>query len=421
MSESKVKDDAWLVVKYGGSSLADGARVSNAANMILEALRKGKRIAVVVSAMGRTTDDLMRIAREALNGVDPGVSDIDDLLSMGERTSARLLATVLRSMGVEARYYDPEGEDWPIITDDRFGDAEPILSECARRIRDHVAPLMVRGAVPVIPGFIGRTLDGRITTIGRGGSDTTAFILARYLGAGEVILVTDVDGIMTADPKLVGEAKPIPEISARELAGLADSGTKFIHKKALRYKPKDVNVRVLNYRRGSLEAGGTLIRGEFPGELEAKLGFQDPIDMVTVVGRGVPSNPQLIYRILRAASKSGRILGVSSDENSLILYLSSPNGKALRDIHRVISGAGGAAAMAARRSIALIRVEGVGLEDTPGIIGRISNPLRERGINIFGIFTVASSISTLVDWGRRDEAVQLIRDSLNHEGNSVGG
>jgi aspartokinase len=77
--------------------------------------------------------------------------------------------------------------------------------------------------------------------------------------------------------------------------------------------------------------------------------------------------------------------------------------------------------MAARRSIALIRVEGVGLEDTPGIIGRISNPLRERGINIFGIFTVASSISTLVDWGRRDEAVQLIRDSLNHEGNSVGG
>ncbi|MBS7645083.1 MAG: aspartate kinase [Candidatus Bathyarchaeia archaeon] len=415
MSEFKVRDDARLVVKYGGSSLADGARVSNAANMILEALKRGKRVAVVVSAMGRTTDDLMRIASEALNGVNPGVSELDDLLSMGERTSARLLTTVLRSMGVEARYFDPEDEDWPIITDERFGDAEPILPECGLRIRDHVAPLLDRGAVPVIPGFIGKTLDGRITTIGRGGSDTTAFILARYLGAGEVILVTDVDGIMTADPKIVGEAKPLPEISARELAGLADSGTKFIHKKALRYKPRDVNVRVLNYRRGTLEAGGTLIRGEFPGELEAKLGFHEPIDMVTVVGRGLSSNPQLVYRLLRAASSSGRILGVSSDENSLILYLSSPDGKALKRIHRIVSRAGGAVAMAARRSIALIRVEGVGLEDTPGIIGRISNPLRDRGVNIFGMFTVASSISTLVDWEKRDEAVQLIKESLDHE------
>lgn len=412
MSEFKVQDGARLVVKYGGTSLADGARVSNAANMILEALKKGSRIAVVVSAMGRTTDTLMKIASEALNGVNPGSSDIDDLLSMGERTSARLLTTVLRSLGVEARYFDPEEEDWPIITDDRFGDAEPILSECAQRIRDHVAPLMDRGAVPVIPGFIGKTLDGRITTIGRGGSDTTAFILAQYLGAVEVVLVTDVDGIMTADPKLVGEAKPLPEISARELAGLADSGTKFIHKKALRYKPKEVNVRVLNYKKGTLEAVGTLIKGEFPGELEGKLGLQEPLDMVTVVGR-VTSNPQLVYRLLRAASKAGKILGISSDENSLILYLSSKvSGKALREIHRIVSEAGDAVALAARRSVALIRVEGVGLEDTPGLIGKISNPLRERGMNIFGIFTVASSISILVDWERREEAIQLIKKSL---------
>lgn len=413
MSEFKVQDGAPLVVKYGGTSLADGVKVSNAANMILEALRKGNRIAVVVSAMGRTTDNLMKIASEALNGVNPGRSDIDDLLSMGERTSARLLTTVLRSLGVEAKYFDPEGGDWPIITDDRFGDAEPILHECARKIRDHVAPLMDRGAVPVIPGFIGKTPDGRITTIGRGGSDTTAFILARYLGAREVVLVTDVDGIMTADPKLVKEAKPLPEISARELAGLADSGTKFIHKKALRYKPEEVSVRVLNYRKGALEAGGTLIKGAFPGELEAKLGFQEPVDMVTIVGHGIASKPQLVYRLLRAASKAGRILGISSDENSLILYLSSKlSEKALKEIHRIVSEAGEAVALAARRSVALIRVEGVGLEDTPGLIGKISNPLRENGVNIFGIFTVASSVSTLVDWERRKEAVQLIKESL---------
>ncbi len=413
MVDLKNEGERRLVVKFGGSSLADGSKVSNAAGILVDALKRGGRVVVVVSAMGRTTDALMRIASEALNGASVGKSDLDDLLSMGERTSSRLLTTVLRSMGVEARYLDPEDDDWPIVTDGTFGNAVPLLDECDLRVKKFVAPVMERRAVPVIPGFVGKTLEGKITTIGRGGSDTTAFILARYLDADEVVLVTDVDGIMTADPKLVDAARPLPEISAKELAGLADSGTKFVHKKALRYKPDWVNVRVVNFRRGRLNSGGTLIKGEFPGELEVKLGHNGSLDMVTVVGKSIPGNPDMIHKLLEASSDAEKILGISSDDNSIILYIPSSQGDgALKAVHDVVAEAEEAGAVAVRRNIALIRVEGVGLENTPGLIGAISTPLKENGINILGMFTVASSVSTLVDWEKRDDAIRLIKGSI---------
>jgi aspartate kinase len=414
--KTKIKDHRRVVVKFGGSSLADGSKVSNAATMIADAIKRGSRVVVVVSAMGKTTDSLMEIASSALNGTAIGRSDLDDLLSMGERTSVRLLTSVLKSMGVEARYFDPEEDDWPIVTDDTFGDARPLLNECEIGIKKYVEPVLEKRAVSVIPGFIGKTGEGKITTIGRGGSDTTAFILARYLEADEVVLVTDVDGIMTADPKLIGEARPLQQISASELAGLADSGTKFIHNKALWYKPDWVNVRVTNFRKGNLDSGGTLIEGGFPRELDVKLGYNESLDMVTVVGKNIAGNPNIVYKMLKNPPKTEKTLGISANGNSIIFYIpSSPYNKELKALHNVVTETENAQAMAVRRNVALIRVEGVGLENTPGLIGRISNPLKGNGINILGIFTVASSISILVDWERREEAIRLIKESLNNE------
>ncbi len=232
----KVKSCKKIVVKFGGSSLADHERLSRAVAAVVSEAKKGTHIAVVVSAMGKTTDVLLNTMKNTSNGkLDK--RELDDILSMGERTSVRIFAAALRTNDVESRYFDPHHDDWPIITDAAFSNANPILDECKKRIRESVLPVVEKGEVPVIAGFVGRTVDGRITTLGRGGSDTTAFILAEALQADEIVLVTDANGIMSADPKIIANPKRLAEIDVNALVGLADSGAKFVHSKALKYKP----------------------------------------------------------------------------------------------------------------------------------------------------------------------------------------
>ncbi|MEM3641737.1 MAG: aspartate kinase, partial [Candidatus Bathyarchaeia archaeon] len=211
MEKSNTESRRTIVVKYGGASLADNDHILRAAKAVIREAEKGTRIAVVVSAMGKTTDQLLHTAKNASNGKIEK-KELDEILAMGERTSVRIFAAVLKANGVESRYFDPSDPDWPIITDDVFSDANPILDKCEERIRQHVLPLIEKGVIPVIAGFVGKTQEGRITTIGRGGSDTTAFILAKALNADEVILVTDAEGIMSADPKIISKPKRLPEV-----------------------------------------------------------------------------------------------------------------------------------------------------------------------------------------------------------------
>src|SRR3990170_1807451 len=259
-----------IVVKFGGSSLADHERLSKAVASVVNEAKKGTRIAVVVSAMGKTTDVLMSTAKNTSNG-KLQKHELDDILSMGERTSVRIFAAALRNSGVESRYFDPLDNDWPIVTDAAFSNANPLLEECETRIRENVLPIVEKGIVPVIAGFVGRTMDGKITTLGRGGSDTTAFILAEALNADEVVLVTDADGIMSGDPKIIAAPKRLKEIDVNTLVGLADSGAKFIHTKALKYKPQNINVRVINHAHGDLTKEGTLITGVLATELDVEI------------------------------------------------------------------------------------------------------------------------------------------------------
>src|SRR3972149_6956482 len=183
LMEHKVDCCKKIVVKFGGSSLADHERLSKAVAAVVSEAKRGARIAVVVSAMGKTTDLLMSTAKNTSNG-KLEKRELDDILSMGERTSVRIFAAALRTNGVKSRYFDPLDDDWPIITDAAFSNANPLLEECEKRIREYVLPIMETGVVPVIAGFVGRTVDGKVTTLGRGGSDTTAFILAEALNPG---------------------------------------------------------------------------------------------------------------------------------------------------------------------------------------------------------------------------------------------
>ncbi len=402
-----------IVVKFGGSSLADHERLLKAVTAVINEAKKGTRIAVVVSAMGKTTDVLMTTAKNASNG-KLEKKDLDDILSMGERTSIRIFAAALKTNGAESCYFDPIDSTWPIITDSAFQNANPILKDCEKNIRECVLPIMDKGIIPVVAGFLGKTKDGKITTLGRGGSDTTAFVLAEALGADEIVLVTDADGVMSGDPKIVSNPERLREIDVNTLVGLADSGAKFIHSKALKYKPKNINIKVINHAHGNLASEGTIITGALTTELDAEIAHPFPVAEITVIGRGMSANPQIIQEMVEKTKHHSLLLGMSMSANSLILYVSQEkNLDALfNDIHDITKRNKETIAMAVKKDLVYIKTSGVGLEETHGIIGKISEDLRVSGINISGILTITSSILLFLDWNEREKALKLIRNSL---------
>ncbi len=416
MKQREEKNHKRIVVKFGGSSLEDHEHILRAVTAVSEEAKKGIQIAVIVSAMGKTTDSLLIAAKNASNGkVLKG--ELDEILAMGERTSIRIITAALRAQGVKSRYIDPIDPEWPIITDDVFSDANPILDLCYHRSRQYVLPLVERGFIPVIAGFVGRTKDKKVTTLGRGGSDTTAFILAKALEADELILVTDAEGIMSADPKVIDKPKRIPEIDVNTLVGLADSGTKFIHRKALGYKDASLKVKVIKHIHGNLNAEGTIIKGALSTDLDVILANPSPALSITVVGKGVSEQPQVIKELTETVKKHAKLLGLSVNYDSMILYASenSDSNLLLEKLHQIILNHEETLAMSVRKQLAFLKIKGVGLENTPGLTGRISEALRLNCINIFGLMTITSSILLFVNWNEKEKALELIGNALGDD------
>ncbi|MCL2359485.1 MAG: aspartate kinase [Nitrososphaerota archaeon] len=402
-----------IVVKFGGSSLADHERLLKAVNSVVNEAKRGTKIAVVVSAMGKTTDVLLTTAKQTSNG-KLAKHDLDDILSMGERTSVRIFAAALRNNGADACYFDPMDGKWPLITDDSFQNANPNLKECQKNIQECILPLVEKGTIPVIAGFVGKTKEGKITTLGRGGSDTTAFILADGIEADQVVLVTDADGIMSSDPKLIQNTHRLSTIDVNTLVGLADSGAKFIHSKALKYKPQSIDVKVISNQHSDLSKQGTIITGSLAAELNAEIADSTPIAEITVIGNGLSANPQVITEIIGKVRENTVLIGMSMNTNSIILYVPQTENinSLFEQIHQITINNKETIAMAVKKDLVFIKTSGVGLEETHGIIGRISEDLRVNGINISGILTITSSILLFVDWNEQEKALKLIKNAL---------
>src|SRR5467141_805531 len=345
-----------LIVKFGGSSLSNPKSINIAVASVALEYARGNRVVVVVSAVGNTTEQLLQLTN---GGAELVETDKDDILAMGERTSARIFAASLKSRGMQARYYDPSDRDWPIITDNNFLNANPLKTKSIQRIRRYLKPVLDDGVIPVIGGFIGRTRDGRISTLGRGGSDTTALLLAMALEADEVVIVTNVRGILTADPNLVRNSRVLPKIDMKTLIGIADTGTKFIHRKALRFKDPNINIRVISNTNGKLDSQGTLVTGGALPELEVTVNNPHPVASVTIVGTGLPRQPELVQKISKLVGPN--LVAVSQDSDSAILYvkqtpklqqqLSRLHNAVLKDPHGI--------ALAARTGMALITVRSI--------------------------------------------------------------
>ncbi|MEM2686299.1 MAG: aspartate kinase, partial [Candidatus Bathyarchaeia archaeon] len=408
-----------VAVKFGGKALSNGYGIRKAAEMVADAFKRGIKPIVVVSAMGNTTDELLNIIKEATDGV---VSSeiVDDIVSMGERTSARILASALRSLGLESIYLDPSMEDWPIVTNSKFGNADPLIPETFKRIRSVLLPLLEKNVIPIIPGFVGKTPDGRITTLGRGGSDLTALLIGEALELKEVVLVSDVDGIMTGDPKIVESPKVLREIDAKSLIGLADSGVKFIKRKTLKYKTPETDIRIISFKNGSIDVEGTTIKGSFSNPIsnsrfEIEM-YGEPIAALTVVGKGISSRPEVLAEVLKSINEvDAQPVGLTTDSESIILYV--PESKSVdiaKRVHNtVLKNSDVLIAVALRRDLTLISIKGIGLEETPGILGKVTEPLGREGINIHGIFTITSTINVVVNRKDAERVYKLMTDILS--------
>jgi aspartate kinase len=383
------------VIKFGGSDLASGEKIRAASEMVLNS--SYKKLVIIVSAMAETTNFLV----ESIFQIgDINVQDYADVLSMGERTSARLFCSALRSQGANATYFDPTQQNWPIITDSNFLNAKPILGKTCELIRKHVEPILGK-KIAVICGFLGRDREGKITTLGRGGSDTTAMIIANCLKAKEVILVKDTEGVMSADPKIVDGAKSLKSLDIHEMFALASGGAKIIKSESLKYKLPDQKLRVVSFS-GGIESEGTEITGIFnsnSNEIIEKKGLL----ALSFICKISPQNMSKLF----ASMNNRTIYGISTGKGSLTIFTSSEETKKLlSSLHNLNLSK----ALSYKEKVGLIELSHPIFVNSPGWIAKISGVLASRDINIIEITTSRATINIFIDESKMKDAVKAVRD-----------
>ncbi len=388
-----------VVAKFGGTSLGSGDRINRAADSIAAAVEDGHEIAVVASAMGSTTDELLD---EITFETDP--ADRAQIVSMGERTSVRMLKAALSARGIDATFLEPGSDDWPVVTDE-YGE----VNIEATQQRAGAVAAQLDGTVPVITGFLAEGPNGSITTLGRGGSDTTAVMMGKYMDADEVVIVTDVEGVMTGDPNVVEGARNVGEISVDELRNLSFRGAEVVAPSALSYKDGNLSVRVVHYQHGDLLSGGTSIEGEFQNLVDLR---ERPLACLTVAGRAIRNQPGVFHQLSEALSESDvNIDAVASGLDTITFYIDEEESERAENIlHREVIASDALSSVTVDEPMAVVRVTGGELPNQPGVISDIVNPLSDARINVQDIITSATSVAIFVDWSDREETLELTQD-----------
>ncbi len=402
---------ALLVHKYGGSSVADAEKIKRVAERVINAKISGNDVVVVVSAMGDSTDELIDLAHTV--STDPEPREMDLLLSTGELVSCTLLSMAIKSMGHDS--VSLTGNQAGIVTDTMYGHAR-ISRVDSDRIKDELE----KGQITVVAGFQGMTEGQDITTLGRGGSDTTAVALAAALNADRCDIYTDVEGIYTADPRIVPKARKMVEIGYQEMLELASYGAKM--------HPRSIELgsvyQVPIYVASSFsDQPGTLIhKGPDEDNMEDRIkvtgiAYQSNIAKVTV--RAVPDRPGMAAELFEPLSA----VGISVDtivQNTSVERLTdisftvdrSDLQKTLRELESVTSDMG-AGEVVTDPTLASISVVGSGMQNTPGYASRMFRVLSEARINIEMITTSEIRISCIIAEAQVPEAVRLLHSGFD--------
>jgi len=396
---------ALVVQKYGGSSVADADGIKRVAQRIVASRRAGHSVVVVVSAMGDTTDELVDLANQVTPL--PAGRELDMLLTAGERISMALLAMAIANLGLEGRSFT--GSQAGVITDSAHGKAR-IIDVTPGRIRS----ALDEGAIPIVAGFQGVSQNGKdITTLGRGGSDTTAVALAAALSADVCEIFTDVDGVFTADPRIVPDARRIPRISYEEMLEMAASGAKILMLRCVEYARRysiPIHVRSsFTSREGTWVTGvariadaetedeameQAIISGVAHDRSEAK---------ITVVG--VPDKIGEAARIFRTIAAAGinidmivqNVSGVATGRTDISFTLPREDGQAAMASLGELQAEMGFESLRYDDRIGKVSLIGAGMRSHPGVSARLFGALAEAGVNIEMISTSEIRISVVVD------------------------
>ncbi|HEY4152055.1 MAG TPA: aspartate kinase [Pseudolysinimonas sp.] len=411
-----------IVQKYGGSSVADAESIKRVAKRIVETRKAGNEVVVAVSAMGDSTDELLDLAREVTPEPDP--RELDMLLTTGERISMALLAMAIKSMGVEARSYT--GSQAGMITDARHGSAR-IVDVTPVRLRE----ALDQGAIAIVAGFQGFNRDSRdITTLGRGGSDTTAVALAAALGADVCEIYTDVDGVFTADPRVVPRAHKINRITSEEMLELAAAGAKVLYIRAVEYARR--HGVVLHVRSSFNNNEGTWVvvdddRGTTPTRKEGTA-MEEPIitgvagDLneakITIVG--VPDVPGKAADIFDIVAKTGanidmivqNVSGAVSGLTDISFTLPKGEGEKVLTALRATQAEVGFDSLQYDDQIGKLSVVGAGMRTSAGVSAQLFRALSDAGINIEMISTSEIRISVVTRADSLHEAMRIVHTAF---------
>lgn len=418
---------ALIVQKFGGSSVADAESIKRVAKRIVETRKGGNEVVVAVSAMGDTTDELLDLAHDVTP--IPAPRELDMLLTAGERISMALLAMAIRSMGYDARSFT--GSQAGMITDAQHGAAR-IVDVTPGRIRD----ALDEGAIAIVAGFQGFNRDTRdITTLGRGGSDTTAVALAAALGAEVCEIYTDVDGVFTSDPRVVPNARKIDRITSEEMLELAAAGAKVLYIRAVEYARRH-NV-TLHVRSSFNNNEGTLVLNEAAAEAAKKKDgtVEEPIiagiatDLseakITVVG--VPDVPGKAAQIFKIVAKTEANV-------DMIVQNVSAAATGLTDISFTLPKSEGQRVLTALKSeqpdvgfqslqyddqIGKLALVGAGMRTNTGVSAQLFAALFDAGINIEMISTSEIRISVVTRADTVNEAARVVHRAFGLDGDNT--
>jgi aspartate kinase len=417
---------ALVVQKYGGSSVADAEGIRRVANRIVATRRAGDQVVVAVSAMGDTTDELVDLANEVSPAPPP--RELDMLLTAGERISMAVLAMAIASLGMEARSFT--GSQAGVITDERHGWARIIDVTPGR-----ITTALDEGAIPIVAGFQGVSqITKNITTLGRGGTDTTAVALAAALGADVCEIYTDVDGVFTEDPRIVKGARRIPRISYEEMLEMAANGAKVLMPRCVEYARRyGVPIHV---RSSFSDKIGTWVKRHAEDESESEesgmeqaiiSGVAHDVSQVKITVVGVPDKVGEAARIFGILAEAGinidmivqNVSATATGRTDISFTLPASDGQRALDLLRVAQEKVGFQEALYDDQIGKVSLIGAGMRSHPGVTAKFFGALADAGVNIQMISTSEIRISVVVSKDDAGTAVNVTHKAFDLEADEV--
>jgi aspartate kinase len=398
-----------IVQKFGGTSVADAEKINRAARRAIKAKLDGQRVVMVVSAMGKTTDHLVALAAEI--SANPPKREMDMLLTTGEQVSISLMAMAIHAMGHEAISFT--GGQIGMLTDEAHSKAR-IRSIDAKRIHDQLDA----GRIVIIAGFQGVTDSGAITTLGRGGSDTTAVAIAAALRADACEIYTDVDGVYTTDPRIVPQARKMDIISCDEMLELASLGAGVMHSRSIEFAKK-YNVPI-HVRSSLTDTKGTMIVNPTQ-DMEAIVvrGVTLKKDLASVVLYGVPNRPGIAADIFARIARHNVVVddiiqnvSASGDTANLGFTTSRSEAKEAAVVCEEMAKEIGITGVEFDESVAKVSIVGIGMKTHTGVAARMFKALAEAKINIRQISTSEIVVSAIVEAEDGEKALQVLHDAF---------